>query len=167
MREHCWNEGPGCRLTIWMQGCSLHCPGCMVPETHDPKGGVEVSVKALFGWIERELAGHEGLTIVGGEPLDQPKELLQLLKLVRSQTKLGVVVFTGRNDPSVVPEWKSLKKLIDVVAVGPYVRAKAQAGLLGSSNQCFVYLTKRYDAIDFGANAGDNPVAQAEKEVLP
>lgn len=160
LRERSWNEGPGRRLTIWTQGCSIRCPGCLVPETHDPQGGIETTPEIVFRWILCEQEGHEGLTVVGGEPLDQPTELLQLLTQVRRRTQLTVIVFTGRDDPSVVPEWPELAKLIDVVGVGPYVRRRAQRGLLGSSNQRFVFLTKRYDAIDLGANAGDNPDGQ-------
>jgi len=116
----------------------------------------------LLKWIKREEAGHEGLTIVGGEPLDQPKELLRLLRLVRKQTKLGVVVYTGREDPSTVAEWKDLQPLIDVIGIGSYRHKQAQDGLLGSSNQRFIFLTKRYDVIDFGSCAGDNPYGNVD-----
>jgi anaerobic ribonucleoside-triphosphate reductase activating protein len=40
-------NGPGWRAVIWVQGCSLNCPGCFNPETHAPTGGESVPVDAL------------------------------------------------------------------------------------------------------------------------
>ena len=33
------SNGPGVRVSIFMQGCTFHCKGCFNPETHDFKGG--------------------------------------------------------------------------------------------------------------------------------
>ncbi|HGG57662.1 MAG TPA: 4Fe-4S cluster-binding domain-containing protein, partial [Nannocystis exedens] len=32
-------EGPGRRFALWVQGCSLHCPGCCNPELFAAAGG--------------------------------------------------------------------------------------------------------------------------------
>ncbi|MGC9497773.1 4Fe-4S single cluster domain-containing protein [Streptomyces sp. WG7] len=72
--------GPGRRLGVWFQGCSLACAGCMSRHTWDARGGTHVSVSALLElWGEALERGAEGLTVSGGEPLQQPDALAGLL----------------------------------------------------------------------------------------
>ncbi|MGY0060212.1 4Fe-4S cluster-binding domain-containing protein [Streptomyces sp. LZ34] len=72
--------GPGRRLGIWLQGCGLACPGCMSRNTWDPRGGTVRPVSSLLALWRAALArGADGLTVSGGEPLDQPAGLLALL----------------------------------------------------------------------------------------
>jgi len=40
-------NGPGARFVVWMQGCTLGCPGCFNPTTHDATGGREVTVEEI------------------------------------------------------------------------------------------------------------------------
>ncbi|ASQ92618.1 4Fe-4S cluster-binding domain-containing protein [Streptomyces sp. 11-1-2] len=72
--------GPGRRLGIWSQGCGLACAGCMSRHTWDPLGGASRTVSSLLGlWREALARGADGLTVSGGEPLDQPAALGALL----------------------------------------------------------------------------------------
>ncbi len=72
--------GPGRRLAIWVQGCPLACSGCMSRHTWDPQGGTVHPVASLLGlWDTALAAGADGLTVSGGEPLDQPAALAALL----------------------------------------------------------------------------------------
>ncbi|MFF9902988.1 4Fe-4S cluster-binding domain-containing protein [Streptomyces olivaceus] len=72
--------GPGQRLGIWFQGCALACPGCMSRHTWAPEGGTTEEVSGLLRMWEEALGrGAEGLTVSGGEPLDQPEALAGLL----------------------------------------------------------------------------------------
>ena len=76
-------NGPGLRAVIWVQGCSLGCPGCFNPGAQSLMGGHEVAVGHLR---ERLLAfggDMEGLTVSGGEPLQQMRPLLDLLGQLR------------------------------------------------------------------------------------
>ncbi|MBZ0237815.1 MAG: radical SAM protein, partial [Deltaproteobacteria bacterium] len=61
-------NGPGTRFVIWMQGCSLGCPGCFNPTTHAPAGGELVDTAALLAEVAA-TRGLDGLTLSGGEPL--------------------------------------------------------------------------------------------------
>ncbi|MFJ3527544.1 4Fe-4S single cluster domain-containing protein [Streptomyces sp. NPDC090132] len=73
--------GPGRRLGIWLQGCPLACAGCMSRHTWAPHGGEPVDVETLLDLWRAALAdGAEGLTVSGGEPLDQPVALAELLR---------------------------------------------------------------------------------------
>lgn len=61
-------NGPGWRSVVWVQGCSLGCPGCFNPQTHNREEvGEAVEVAEV---MQRILAaGTEGVTVSGGEPL--------------------------------------------------------------------------------------------------
>lgn len=64
------SNGPGVRVSIFMQGCTFNCKNCFNKETHDFAGGKEFNNET----IERvlELCNNEnieGLSILGGEPM--------------------------------------------------------------------------------------------------
>ena len=68
-------DGPGVRVSIFLQGCEFHCYNCFNPETWDFDGGEEFTDEV----IERlmELCSEEyiqGLSILGGEPM-HPKNI--------------------------------------------------------------------------------------------
>ncbi|HEX8107935.1 MAG TPA: 4Fe-4S cluster-binding domain-containing protein, partial [Kofleriaceae bacterium] len=58
-------NGPGARFVVWFQGCTLGCPGCFNPTTHDPDpgraGGRTMPLDALVGELARARPGIEGL----------------------------------------------------------------------------------------------------------
>lgn len=72
--------GPGRRLGIWFQGCPLACAGCMSRHTWDVEGGTSEEVSDLLKLWEKALErGAGGLTVSGGEPLEQAGALAELL----------------------------------------------------------------------------------------
>ena len=87
-------NGPGRRAVLWTQGCSLGCAGCFNPQTHS-FSGEPVAVDKLFECLAAMADHLEGITVSGGEPLQQPRALLALLKRVRAETPLSIIVFTG------------------------------------------------------------------------
>ena len=86
-----WVNGPGARFTVWVQGCSRRCKGCFNPLTHDAMGGFEMSVSEIVKIIPSEATG---ITLSGGEPFEQPEEIVLLLDEVR-KIKLHTLVYTG------------------------------------------------------------------------
>ncbi|AHM57883.1 pyruvate formate-lyase-activating enzyme (plasmid) [Peptoclostridium acidaminophilum DSM 3953] len=78
-------DGPGIRFVAFFQGCPLRCSYCHNPDTWDIDGGSELSPQELFEKIRKYKPYFDksggGLTCSGGEPLLQPKFLLELLKL--------------------------------------------------------------------------------------
>ena len=64
------SNGPGVRVSIFMQGCAFNCKNCFNPETHDFKCGKEFSDETINRVLE--LCNNdnvEGLSILGGEPM--------------------------------------------------------------------------------------------------
>ena len=64
--------GPGRRVGVWLQGCSIRCAGCISPDTWDSHVNLtstEQLARALAVWSPEA----DGLTVSGGEPFDQPE----------------------------------------------------------------------------------------------
>jgi anaerobic ribonucleoside-triphosphate reductase activating protein len=85
-------NGPGFRFVVWVQGCCRKCCGCFNPKTHDPCGGYEIGISEIISEIP--LAEIDGITVSGGEPFEQPKDLLALLDNA-CQIGLHRLVYTG------------------------------------------------------------------------
>ena len=86
-------EGPGTRAAVWVQGCSLKCPGCFNQEMWSKEYGDRINVKELAGKI-LATEGIEGVTFLGGEPFDQAEPLVYLADFLR-QEGLSILTFTG------------------------------------------------------------------------
>jgi anaerobic ribonucleoside-triphosphate reductase activating protein len=151
-------EGPGERYALWLQGCSLRCPGCCNPHLFDPAGGESVDVDSLLREVMGAPAEIEGVSILGGEPFDQAQALLPFVRGVR-ELELGVIVFTGlslselqeRTDPAVRGVLSATDLLIDGRFDATYPETRRR--WVGSANQRFHYLTGRYSPdIERGAN---------------
>lgn len=79
-------DGPGIRNVVFLQGCPLRCAFCHNPDTWDFNGGSEVSPQELLEKIIKfkpYFKNNGGVTFSGGEPLMQPKFLLEILKLCK------------------------------------------------------------------------------------
>lgn len=143
-------NGPGRRAVVWLQGCTLGCPGCFNPTTHEPRGGYETEVEVLAGEI-LALQGIEGVSISGGEPFQQPEALADLVHRLHP-TALSILVFSGYTLKRIqaMPHGPEILAAIDVLVAGPYIREQHLGhGLLGSTNQRLHLLTDRYQLGDF------------------
>ena len=78
------SNGPGVRVSIFMQGCAFHCKNCFNPDTWDFNGGTEFTQeiidKVLF-LCENEYI--KGLSILGGEPM-HPANIEGTTKLAKA-----------------------------------------------------------------------------------
>jgi anaerobic ribonucleoside-triphosphate reductase activating protein len=147
-------EGPGLRYALWLQGCSIRCPGCCNPHLFEAAGGAAVPVRDLLAEVAaaRALSGIEGVTLLGGEPFDQPAALARFAEGVRAMG-LSVVAFSGYTLEEVRAReaagqrgFGRLLGALDVLVDGRYEAARPERQRLwaGSTNQRFHYLTGRY-----------------------
>ena len=77
------SNGPGVRVSIFMQGCSFHGKNCFNKETWDFKGGSEFTPDTIEKVLD--LADHDyivGLSILGGEPM-HPNNIKATTKLAK------------------------------------------------------------------------------------
>jgi len=127
--------GPGRRLGVWLQGCSIRCPGCISVDTWDAGVG-EVGIDELLDAVASHATEADGLTVSGGEPFDQPDALAALLARWRVLSGTSTLVFTGRDMAEVAP-WLELNSgLVDAVMTGPFRSDLPQTlALRGSDNQ--------------------------------
>lgn len=77
-------DGPGVRFVIFFSGCPLRCQYCHNPDTWELKSGKEIELNEIISQIKSASKflkiAKGGVTITGGEPLMQPKFLLEILK---------------------------------------------------------------------------------------
>ena len=91
--------GPGRRVGIWLQGCSIGCRECVSQDTW-PVAGVATSVHALLSEVVTALRSDvtlTGVTISGGEPLEQADAVAELCAGLRSSgaTDVDILLYTG------------------------------------------------------------------------
>ena len=141
------SDGPGVRVSIFMQGCTFNCKNCFNKETHDFNGGKEFTddtIKRVLELCENENV--EGLSILGGEPMN-PKNSDGTTKLA----KLFKEIFPNKN----LWAWsrylfdkdlkdKDVVKYLDVLVDGQYVDELHNPTLKwkGSANQRVIDVQK-------------------------
>lgn len=142
------SNGPGVRVSIFMQGCTFNCKNCFNPETHDFKGGKELDDKSINKLID--LSNHEyilGLSILGGEPL-HPKNIDGTTKLAKIYKETypdkNIWVWTGYKFDDEILKDKEIFKYIDVLVDGQFEEELYSPILKwkGSSNQRVIDVKK-------------------------
>ena len=127
--------GPGPRLGIWFQGCSIRCPGCISADTWAADRGV-LELAELFGRIEGWLEQAEGITISGGEPFDQADALGALLRGLRERVAADILVYSGYAFERLERPLAALEGMIDALITDPFVLdAPQRLPIRGSDNQ--------------------------------
>ncbi|HLL25603.1 MAG TPA: 4Fe-4S single cluster domain-containing protein, partial [Kofleriaceae bacterium] len=142
-------NGPGARCVVWLQGCTLGCPGCFNPATH-ADGGTPMTVDEIMAKVPPTA---DGLSLSGGEPLQQAAAIVPLLEAARARG-LSTLAFSGytREEIAALPFGPDVLARLDVLIDGRYVAAERLAtGLRGSANQRILLLTERYTLADVQA----------------
>lgn len=139
--------GPGKRLVIWTKGCSKKCPGCISPEMAFVGKSKSIDVEDLFTIIKNifNTDGFDGITISGGDPLEQLDELIVLLEHLKSLVD-DILVYTGfvwekfseNLDETTL---NKIQSYISVLIDGPYIQEKNidNLPLRGSTNQKMIF----------------------------
>jgi len=146
-------EGPGRRFALWVQGCSLRCPGCCNPEMFAPDRGGEVLDAAVVAARVLATPGIEGLSVLGGEPFEQPGAVAEVCRAVRA-AGLTVMVYSGYTLEELrarrSPDVDALLAETDLLVDGRYEQQRPERARrwLGSTNQRLHFLSGRMRADD-------------------
>jgi anaerobic ribonucleoside-triphosphate reductase activating protein len=124
--------GPGRRIGIWVQGCRIHCKGCVSQDTWATDPGRETTVAALMTWCRdttRDGSAFDGVTISGGEPFDQPEALRALLDaLLHWRTADGldfdILCYSGYPLRHLQRKHASILARLDALIPEPFVEAQ-------------------------------------------
>ena len=149
-------NGNGVRVSLFVSGCTHHCKGCFNEETWDfyyGKPFTRETEDQIIEWLKPDYI--EGLTLLGGEPLEyvNQKELRPFLERVRKQCPgKNIWCYTGyiyERDvlERMVPKWNETSRileLIDILVDGPFMEEKKDISLRfrGSSNQRIIDVKK-------------------------
>ncbi|MBO5087616.1 MAG: anaerobic ribonucleoside-triphosphate reductase activating protein [Lachnospiraceae bacterium] len=142
-------NGPGVRVSLFVSGCTHHCPGCFNPETWDFNFGKPFDSEVMNDILEAMQPSYiHGFTLLGGEPFEYVNQqgVLPLLKEMKSRfPNKDIWCFTGYDFEKDIlgdmvskwPETSEMLSYIDVLVDGEFVEAKKNLSLRfrGSENQ--------------------------------
>ena len=141
------NNGNGIRVTLWVAGCTHKCKGCHNSWTWNYNQGKifgedsDEILNKLSNWLSRDYV--DGLTISGGDPLDQDKNTLFELKQIINWVKMNfptktIWIYTGYTYEELNEYQLAVIENVDVLVDGPYkeeLRDIAHCPFRGSTNQ--------------------------------
>ena len=142
------SDGPGVRVSIFMQGCTFKCKNCFNPETHDFKGGTEFTDETIDKVLSLAKPDHiKGLSVLGGEPM-HPVNIDGTMRLVKAfkekYPNKSVWVWSGFLYDDIMERNKEIFNYIDVLVDGQYDDSLHDPTLKwrGSSNQRVIDVKK-------------------------
>ena len=136
---------PGLCVTLFMQGCPHHCPGCHNPESWDFEGGTEIKDNVLIDMVLKAICANgitRNLSISGGEPLcaqnlDFTKLLIQTIK--QEYKNIKIYLWTGYELHQLQqnPQYDFIFDNVDIIIAGPFILEQRDITLplCGSRNQ--------------------------------
>ncbi|MDK2828516.1 MAG: anaerobic ribonucleoside-triphosphate reductase activating protein [Clostridium butyricum] len=145
-------NGPGLRLSLFTSGCTHHCKGCFQPETWNFKNGEPFTLETQKYIIEKSENKYiAGLSLLGGDPLDNVDGILPLLQEYRktfAATK-SIWLWTGYLFEEILKDDLKSKVLpfIDVIIDGKFEENLKDITLKykGSTNQRVIDVKKSVD----------------------
>lgn len=149
LRNYDVANGPGIRTSFFVSGCTIRCKNCFNEEYQNFNFGnpwTDETTKKILGFLEDENV--EGLTILGGEPFDSAKDLLEVIKDLREKTEKEIWIYSGYTFEKLIedPVKKEILEKVDVLVDGPFVEDLKDLTLAfrGSSNQRIIDLRKTF-----------------------
>ena len=142
-------NGPGVRVSLFVSGCTHHCPGCFNQVAWDFDYGQPFTQQTIDEILAMLKPGYiKGLTLLGGEPFEPENQpaVVELLRQIKSKyPEKTIWAFSGYlfdrdilpghlGNPEITREYLSY---LDVLVDGPFVEAKKNLSLRfrGSENQ--------------------------------
>lgn len=155
--KHCdIANGEGVRTSLFVSGCTHHCPGCFQPETWDFAFGKPFTDETAQSIVDSLAPAYvKGLTVLGGEPMEptnQPVVADLLAKVKERFPDKSVWVYTGDvyedlvdpASPRHTADTDRLLSCVDVLVDGPFIEDKKNITLRfrGSENQRLIDMAK-------------------------
>lgn len=142
--------GPHLRSALWVHGCCFSCKGCIAKEMN--AGPYKECTPEELSYIFLMVKDVEGLTISGGEPFLQARELAVMLDEIKNQRNYGVIIYTGFLKEELINnnnnDVQRLLRHTDILIDGHYIQELDDGKpYRGSSNQRINLLTDRYKYI--------------------
>lgn len=139
--EHLY--GPGKRMLLFLQGCSIKCEGCINKALWQFGCGKNATTEEIVNFCNKNHV--EGITLHGGEPLDQAYGLYPMVKDLK-ESGFTVVLFTGYNKKELNKIQKKIWDLSDIVICGRFDINKKNVYLQfrGSTNQRVILRKGKY-----------------------
>ena len=160
IKEYDIANGPGVRVTLFVSGCTHHCKGCFNEMTWDFEYGKQFEdedIRKILKLLEPTYI--EGLTLLGGEPMEYRNQqgLLPLLRRVKKEYPNKTIwCYTGYlYDKDILENfcqnWNETKEILsylDVIVDGEFVEELKDISLQfrGSSNQRIIDVKKSENA---------------------
>lgn len=165
--------GPGRRIGIWFQGCTIRCFGCISRSTWPEDSNYVVNLADVLDWVDSLSGSHvDGVTISGGEPFDQRAALTGLLDGLHEwraaqPRPIDILAYSGRPYAELEADFCDVLARIDAIVAEPYIDGQpTDLPLRGSANQVVVPLTplgqERYTGAALDALARQRRQVQLE-----
>lgn len=136
--DHSTVNGEGFRSVLFLSGCPHYCPGCHNEIMQHYDYGESIKISDIISRIIKNASLIDGVTLSGGEPFEQSKALLPLLKCLKNMP-FSIWAYTGYTYEALInyPDKARLLAYIDVLVDGPYIESLRDDHLkfCGSSNQ--------------------------------
>ena len=150
-------NGLGCRVTIWSSGCTHHCPGCHNQHTwkYDVGSRLLDVRERIFSEVNKPFI--KGITLSGGDPMDQSFSALQQLEIFIDDFKnefpdKDIWVYAGDTFEELIisPIKRRILKKCDVLVDGRFIKEQYDPDLAfrGSANQRIINLKEKFATLD-------------------
>lgn len=139
-------NGPGVRVSLFVSGCTHHCPGCFNEVAWDFRYGkpfTQETMDLILGMLRPSYI--RGLTLLGGEPFEPENQsaVVELLRQIKGEMPNKSIwaysgylfdrdILSGR-----LGDTREYLSYLDVLVDGPFVQEKKNLSLRfrGSENQ--------------------------------
>ena len=131
-------NGEGIRVSLFVTGCNVKCPGCFNVDYQDFSYGLDWNELVQDEFIKLGSEEYiDGYSILGGEPLLQGREMLELVKSIRARSNKSIWMWTGLRFEELNEMQRLIVSEVDVLIDGPFMENMKQWGLIfkGSTNQ--------------------------------
>lgn len=141
--------GPGKRLGIWTQGCTIRCEKCISTHNWEFNASKFTPWEKIIDYINNNggVKRIEGVTISGGEPFDQAEGLDKLLTILRALDFKDILVYSGYTYEYLEGKYANILEKIAVLIDGPFVFGKESDYIWKGSENQNMYVLSREEKI--------------------